>query len=69
MSIYPKTIYARVVNPGTEDEYMVTGTELNDVSDTAVDGGESVATTIGRYQLVGEGEIHYTAPRYIEKPV
>lgn len=63
-SKYPKQIYVRIVNPGTPDEYMAVGTEVNDVSDDVRDN--DVHPKTARYQLVGIGQIHHTAPRYVE---
>lgn len=66
MSQYPKFLYARVVNPGTEDQFVLTGPDLDDVSDTVVSDSDSVSETVARYALVGTGTIHNTAPRYVE---
>lgn len=66
MSEYPKTLFARSVNPGTEDEYMLTGTEPGDVDASRVGGEDSVDPKVARYALVGSGSIHYTAPVYVE---
>lgn len=66
MGEYPKFLYARIVNPGTEDQFLLTGPEPSDVSDDVVDGSDSVSLKVARYKLVGSGEIHHTAPRYVE---
>lgn len=66
MSQYPKFLYARIVDPGTEDQFLQTGPELSDVDDNSVGESQSVALTAARYQLVGTGTIHHTAPRYVE---
>lgn len=62
----PETIYARVVDPGTPDEYLLTGTDPSEVDDTSVGENQSVSTNVGRYRLVGEGSIRHTAPVYME---
>lgn len=64
--VYPKFLYARVVNPDTDEEYMLTGTDLNDVSDDIVSESTSLSVKVARYALVGTGEIHHAAPRYVE---
>lgn len=64
--VYPKIIYARIVGPGTNYEYMLTGPDLNDVSDGVVGDNETLSPKVARYALVGTGEIHHTAPRYVE---
>lgn len=64
---YPMTIYGRIVNPGTEDEYMVTGEEPSEVSDDHFGSDDTLSPRVARYILVGVGEIKYTAPRYVEE--
>lgn len=66
MSQYPKQIYVRTVNPGTEDEFQIFGPDPADVSDTVVPDGDSLSSTVARYVLVGTGQIHHTAPAYVE---
>lgn len=63
---FPKTMYARVVNPGTPDEFTMTSSDLNDVSDENICDNDSVSPDTARYELVGIGQIHHTAPRYVE---
>lgn len=63
---YPKYLYARIVDPGTDGEYMATGAELSDVDDSSVGEMQSVSSTVARYKLIGTGTIHHTAPRYVE---
>jgi hypothetical protein len=65
---YPMMFYARVVNPGTDDEFMVTG-DIGDVSDAAIGENNSASPTVARYMLVGTGSLHYTAPTYVEDTV
>ena len=38
---YPEMLYTRLVNPGTEDEYMLVGPDVRNVSDDAV--GDNIA--------------------------
>lgn len=64
--VYPKFLYARVVNPGTEDQFLLTGPEPSDVSDEAIADNDSALPNVARYKLVGYGSIHHTAPRYVE---
>lgn len=64
---YPNFLYARIVNPGTEDQFLLTGPEHSDVADDVVGEQESVAETVGRYVLAGIGKIHHTAPVYVEE--
>lgn len=66
MTEYSKYLYARFVNPGTEDEYTITGPSPSDVSDTVVGDSEPVAPVVARYVLAGTGEIHMAAPMYVE---
>lgn len=63
---YSSTLYVRTVNPGTLDEFMIFGSDPSDVDDTVVGPGDSVSPTVARYMLVGTGEIHHTAPLYVE---
>lgn len=67
--VYPKFLYARVVNPYNINEYLLTGSEPADVADTAVGDNDSVSPTVARYVLVGSGTIHHTAPVYVEDTV
>lgn len=66
MSKYPQFLYARFVNPDSVDQFLLTGSEVSDVSDTAVADNDTVSTRVARYKLVGLGEIHHTAPAYVE---
>lgn len=66
MSDYPSILYVRTVNPGTDDEYSIFGPGPADVSDTVVGENDTVSTLVARYSLVGKGEIHLTAPAYVE---
>lgn len=66
MTEYPQTLYARVVNPDTKDEYLLTGGEPSDVSDSVVGPGDYVEPTVARYVLAGTGEVHHSAPVYVE---
>lgn len=61
----PKTIYVRIAEPGTEDEFMLTGTTPEEVDDTNVSGTE-LSDNVGRYVLAGQGSIKHTAPVYLE---
>lgn len=63
---YPTTLYVRIVNPGTYNEFILAGTEPSSVADEAVGSEDSLAPEIARYQLVGTGRIQYSAPRYVE---
>lgn len=63
---YPEMIYARVVNPGMDDEYMITGDAPEDVDEALVGPGESVSSIVARYVLKGYGGIHHSAPVYVE---
>lgn len=63
---YSTYLYARLVNEGTDDEYMMTGTEPGDVDASNIASHEVVSPKVARYTLVGMGEIHNTAPVYVE---
>lgn len=63
---YPMTIYTRLVNPGTVDEYMLVGPDPRNVSDEVVGENETVDPTVARYMLVGTGTVHSQAPTYVE---
>lgn len=62
---YPKMLLARIADPDTEHEYMAVGTEPKDVEDIHFES--EVHPKTARYVLAGVGEIHNTAPRYIEE--
>lgn len=64
--VYPKFLYARVVNPHNINEYLLTGSEPADVSDTRVGDNDVVSLIAARYALVGTGTIQHTAPAYVE---
>ena len=66
MSDFSEFLYVRVVNPGTENEYVICGPDPTYVSDFEIDGSDSVSPKVARYALVGTGSIHFTAPLYIE---
>lgn len=61
MTQYPKYIYARLVNLGTDDQFMLTGTELSEIETQ-----DNVHEKTARYKLVGIGEVHHSAPVYVE---
>lgn len=65
MGEYPQYIYVRTVNPGTKGEYAIFGPSPEDVSDTHTD--EPMNSVVARYMLAGVGEIHYSAPMYVEQ--
>lgn len=69
MSKYSQHLYVRIVNPGTEDEYVICGPTPSEVSDTVVGDSDSVSKTVARYSLVGTGEIHQAEPMYVETSV
>lgn len=69
MGQYSQYLYVRTVNPGTEEQYYIFGPEPGDVSDTIVGSDDSLAQDVARYSLVGIGEIHMSAPMYMEHTV
>lgn len=66
MSSYPAHLLVRIVNPDTDAEYMTVGTEVGEVSDENFGSDDTVHPKVARYRLVGMGEVHHTAPRYVE---
>lgn len=58
---YPKFIYGLIVNPDTEDQFMLTGEQLSDI-----ETDDESLKKVARYKLVGTGEVHHTAPVYVE---
>lgn len=66
MGQYSQYIYVRTVNPGTDAEYAIFGSSPEDVSDTVVTDNETMNPVVARYVLAGVGEIHYSAPMYVE---
>lgn len=66
MTDFPKFLYARVIDPGTDNEFLLSGSDLTDVDDSSVSDNQTVSKKVARYKLVGTGEIHQTAPRYVE---
>ena len=66
MGQYTQYLYVRVVNPGTEEQYYLVGSEPGDVSDFQVGSDDSLSSTVARYTLAGTGEIHNSAPMYVE---
>lgn len=69
MSKYSSYLYVRTVNPGTPDEYQISGTTPADVSDDVVNDSDALSTTVARYILAGTGSIHHCAPMYVEENV
>jgi hypothetical protein len=69
MSQYSQYLYVRTVNPGSVDEYVIVGSNPADVSDGVVGDMDELSPKVARYALVGTGEIHHTAPMYVEDTV
>lgn len=69
MSKYSSYLYVRTVNPGTPDEYQISGTTPGEVSDDVVGDCDALSPTVARYILAGTGSIHHTAPMYLEEHV
>lgn len=66
MGEYSQYLYVRVVNPGTEGQYYLVGSEPADVSDYLVGSEDTLSSVVARYTLAGTGEIHNSAPMYVE---
>lgn len=66
MGKYPLSLYVRIINPGTSEEYLITGTEPSDVDATHIGDTDSAEPRVARYSLAGTGSVHFTAPVYVE---
>lgn len=66
MSKYSQYLYVRTVNPGTPNEYQISGTTPDEVDDDVVGNNESVDTNVARYVLAGIGTVHTSTTTYVE---
>ncbi len=66
MGQYSQYLYVRAVNPGTNEQYYLFGSEPADVSAFLIGSDESASSIVARYTLAGTGEIHNSAPMYVE---
>lgn len=66
MTVYSKTLFVRLVNPGSGNEFLLVGPDIEDVNDTAVGDNDTLSEDVARYMLVGTGQIQRTALSYVE---